>query len=128
MLHIFILLLLLVATPVIAQPTQNLVILTTFSETGLRPILDAFKEKHPQSEIQVIQRREASGLRLLSQKKHDIDIIISSSPTFFQPLIKTQKLLPFGKAKARQNQQQRCLKILSLLVILALVCYGISII
>ncbi|WP_318456421.1 ABC transporter substrate-binding protein [Photobacterium leiognathi] len=106
MLHIFILLLLLVATPVIAQPTQNLVILTTFSETGLRPILDAFKEKHPQSDVQVIQRREASGLRLLSQKKHDIDIIISSSPTFFQPLIKTQKLLPFGKAKARQNQQQ----------------------
>ncbi|PSW42620.1 ABC transporter substrate-binding protein [Photobacterium leiognathi] len=106
MLHIFILLLLLVATPVIAQPTQNLVILTTFSETGLRPVLDAFKEKHPQSEVQVIQRREASGLRLLSQKKHDIDIIISSSPTFFQPLIKTQKLLPFGKAKARQNQQQ----------------------
>ncbi|WP_434138133.1 ABC transporter substrate-binding protein [Photobacterium leiognathi] len=106
MLHIFILLLLLVATPVIAQPTQNLVILTTFSETGLRPVLDAFKEKHPQSDVQVIQRREASGLRLLSQKKHDIDIIISSSPTFFQPLIKTQKLLPFGKAKARQNQQQ----------------------
>ncbi|GAD28858.1 ABC transporter substrate-binding protein [Photobacterium leiognathi] len=105
MLHIFILLLV-VATPIIAQATPNLVILTTFSEEGLSPIIDRFKEEHPQSNIKVIQRREASGLRFLDDQKKNIDIIISSSPTFFQPLINSQQLLPFGKAKARKEQQQ----------------------
>ncbi|KPA54294.1 phosphate starvation-inducible protein PsiE [Photobacterium leiognathi subsp. mandapamensis] len=105
MLHIFILLLV-IATPIIAQATPNLVILTTFSEEGLSPIIDRFKEEHPQSNIKVIQRREASGLRFLDDQKKNIDIIISSSPTFFQPLINSQQLLPFGKAKARKEQQQ----------------------
>ncbi|MCG3863226.1 MULTISPECIES: ABC transporter substrate-binding protein [unclassified Photobacterium] len=93
-------------TPVLAQPTQNLIILTTFSESALNPIVKQFKHQHPKSEIRVIARREESGLRLLQQDNHDIDIIISSSPTFFQPLINSQKLLPFSNAKIRKTRKQ----------------------
>ncbi|PSV29834.1 ABC transporter substrate-binding protein [Photobacterium sp. GB-72] len=94
------------ATPVLAQPTQNLIVLTTFSESVLNPIVKQFKQQYPESEVRVIVRREESGLRLLQQNNHDIDIIISSSPTFFQPLINSQKLLPLHETTIRKTPQQ----------------------
>ena len=101
------------AAPVLAQPTQNLIVLTTFSESVLNPIVKEFKQQYPKSEVRVIVRREESGLRLLQQNNHDIDIIISSSPTFFQPLINNQKLLPLNEAKIKQTPPQLSRNVIS---------------
>lgn len=92
---------------VLAKPAENLNILTTFSESALSSVINTFQLYYPHSDIRIIQRREASGLRLLQQKHHDIDIVLSSSPTFFQPLIHSKTLLPLGKLHAPRMQQHQ---------------------
>lgn len=78
----------------IAAPTKQLIILTTFTESSITPITQQFQQQYPDAVIKVLHRREESGLRLLSKNDHDIDIVISSSPTLFMPLIENNRLLP----------------------------------
>lgn len=66
-----------------AKPTNQLVVLTTFRLEAIKPILEAFKQDHPELQFTILHRRETSGLRLLEQADHDIDLVISSSLSLF---------------------------------------------
>lgn len=69
------------------KPTE-LVVLTTFSEAPIRELMNAFMATEPDVNIKVIYRKTASAERLLKQQHlHRVDIIISSSASFFSNLI-----------------------------------------
>ncbi|MBC7005308.1 ABC transporter substrate-binding protein [Photobacterium sp. BZF1] len=94
-----------------AKPTDQLIILTTFTVESLQPLLKQFKQLYPEVHFTVLHRREISGLRLLSYDDHDIDIVISSSRSLFTPLVEKERLLPLNVLNFDTAfQQQRFLQ------------------
>ncbi|PSW08415.1 ABC transporter substrate-binding protein [Photobacterium rosenbergii] len=94
-----------------AKPTDQLIILTTFTVESLQPLLKQFKQLYPEVHFTVLHRREISGLRLLSYDDHDIDIVISSSRSLFTPLVEKERLLPLNALNFDTAfQQQRFLQ------------------
>ncbi|WP_064602445.1 ABC transporter substrate-binding protein [Photobacterium sp. J15] len=80
----------------LAKSTNNLIILTTFSESSIEPVIQQFKQQHPETSVKVLHRRGEAGLRLLEKQAHDIDIVISSSRLAFMPVIEKNEFLPLG--------------------------------
>ncbi|PSW13906.1 ABC transporter substrate-binding protein [Photobacterium sanctipauli] len=101
--------LLLFITPCFVAATNQLIILTTFTEASLQPLLKQFQQHHPDTEFKVLHRREASGLRLLSDNQHDIDIVISSSLSLFIPLSQQNRILPLNELNYDSAVQQQLL-------------------
>lgn len=94
-----------------AKPTDQLIILTTFTVESLQPLLKQFKQLYPEVHFTVLHRREISGLRLLSYDDHDIDIVISSSRSLFTTLVEKERLLPLNALNFDTAfQQQRFLQ------------------
>ncbi|MGF1726277.1 ABC transporter substrate-binding protein [Photobacterium nomapromontoriensis] len=91
----------------LAKPTNQLVILTTFTEDALQPVLLAFKKHHPETHFRVIHRRVISGMRLLSQNGHDIDIVLSSTLSLFNALNEQRTLLPLNELSYDSSFQQQ---------------------
>lgn len=63
----------------------------------------------------ILHRREVAGLRLLEQNDHDIDIVISSSPSLFNYLSEQNSLMPlnalnYDSAFQRQRFMQQTLE------------------
>lgn len=105
------LLLLFILSPTcLAAPANHLIILTTFSEASITPITNEFQKLYPDSTIKVLHRRVDSGARLLSKSEHDIDLVISSSPALFLPLIKQGTLKPLPTAINQAQLQPTYLK------------------
>ncbi|EAS42631.1 ABC transporter substrate-binding protein [Photobacterium profundum] len=105
------LLLLLILSPTcFATPTNHLIILTTFSEASITPVTNKFQQLYPDSTIKILHRRADSGVRLLSKNDHDIDLVISSSPALFLPLVKKGTLKPLPTTINQTLQQQTDLK------------------
>jgi len=92
----FIILMLFFSSACIAAPTNQLIILTTFTESSITPVTQQFQQQYPNVTIKVLHRREESGLRLLNKNDHDIDIVISSSPALFLSLIENNRLQPLS--------------------------------
>ncbi len=99
-----ILLLLILSPTCFATPTNHLIILTTFTEASITPITNKFQQLYPDSTIKVLHRRADSGVRLLNKNDHDIDLVISSSPALFLPLIKKDTLKPLAATTTEINQ------------------------
>lgn len=91
----------------LAQPTNQLVILTTFTENALQPVLQAFKEHYPKTHFRVLHRRVISGQRLLNQNDHDIDIVLSSTLSLFTALNERGSLLPLNELNYDSTFQQQ---------------------
>ncbi|MGF1863528.1 ABC transporter substrate-binding protein [Photobacterium profundum] len=105
------LLLLLILSPTcFATPTNHLIILTTFSEASITPVTNKFQQLYPDSTIKILHRRADSGVRLLSKNDHDIDLVISSSPALFLPLVKKGTLKPLPTAINQTQLQPTDLK------------------
>lgn len=81
----------------LAEPTNKLIILTTFTESSITPVTQNFQKHYPEVSIKILHRREESGRRLLAKDDHDIDIVISSSPSLFLPLQERDRLLPLNQ-------------------------------
>ncbi|GAL08143.1 iron ABC transporter substrate-binding protein [Photobacterium aphoticum] len=90
-----------------AKPTNQLVVLTTFRLEAIKPILEAFKQDHPELQFTILHRRETSGLRLLEQADHDIDLVISSSLSLFSTLSEQKRLLPLNELNYDSAFQQQ---------------------
>lgn len=90
-----------------AKPTDQLIILTTFTVESLQPILKQFQQQYPEVHFTILHRRETSGLRLLSHEDHDIDIVISSSRSLFAPLVDEDRLLPLNALNFDSTFQQQ---------------------
>ncbi|WP_273857425.1 ABC transporter substrate-binding protein [Photobacterium sp. GSS17] len=90
-----------------AQPTNQLIILTTFTRESLQPVLDAFQQYYPDVSFSVLHRRETSGLHLLNQDNHDIDVVLSSSLSLFSTLEEQQRLLPLETLNFDSTSQQQ---------------------
>ena len=90
-----------------AKPTDQLIILTTFTVESLQPLLKQFKQQYPEVHFTILHRRETSGLRLLSHEDHDIDIVISSSRSLFTPLVEEDRLLPLNALNFDTTFQQQ---------------------
>ncbi|WP_299021388.1 ABC transporter substrate-binding protein [uncultured Photobacterium sp.] len=94
----------------LAKSTNNLIILTTFSESSIEPVIQQFQKQHPDASVKVLHRRGEAGLRLLEKPYHDIDIVISSSRLAFLPIIKKKGFLPLGDLQltpTAERQAQR---------------------
>jgi phosphoglycerate transport regulatory protein PgtC len=77
----------------------SLTVLTSFSETPVRAVIDGFAEQYPEIRVEVIYRRTTPSLRLLTEADAPpVDIIMSSSPTFFNTLDKAGLLAPLPNA------------------------------
>lgn len=64
-----------------------LTVLTSFSESPTQAMVEGFTQRHPEVKIEVIYRRTLSAQRLLSQwDSAPVDMVLSSSPTFFHSL------------------------------------------
>lgn len=75
----------------------SLTVLTSFSETPVRAVIDGFAEQYPEIRVEVIYRRTIPSLRLLTEAEAPpVDIIMSSSPTFFNTLDKAGLLAPLS--------------------------------
>ena len=90
-----------------AKPTDQLIILTTFTVESLQPILKQFNQQYPEVHFTILHRRETSGVRLLSYEDHDIDIVISSSRSLFTPLVEKERLLPLKALNFDSTSQQQ---------------------
>ena len=77
-----------------AEPTNKLIILTTFSESSLAPLTETFQQHYPDTSIKILHRRVESGRQLLEKSNHDIDIVITSSLSLFHPLLEQNRLFP----------------------------------
>lgn len=67
----------------------SLTVLTSFSETPVKAMVAGFTEANPGVRVEVIYRRTLPALRLLTQADGaPVDIVLSSSPTFFHSLDK----------------------------------------
>lgn len=79
--------------PAYAQKEQ-LVILTTFSQEPLLPLVAEFNKIHQDLEVKLLHRRTSSSIQLLSKSYiDDIDLILTSSPYLMSHLIKADKLV-----------------------------------
>lgn len=66
---------------------QPLVILTTLSDTPMRPLTEAFSARYPETKVQVVYRRVAIATRMMKQyPTQPVDIVMSSSANFFHHL------------------------------------------
>lgn len=73
-------------TPV-RSDEQPLVILTTLSDTPMRPLTEAFSARYPDTKVQVVYRRVAIATRMMKQyPTQPVDIVMSSSANFFHHL------------------------------------------
>lgn len=67
----------------------SLTVLTSFSETPVKAMVAGFTEANPGIKVEVIYRRTLPALRLLTQADGaPVDVVLSSSPTFFHSLDK----------------------------------------
>ncbi|WP_429109811.1 ABC transporter substrate-binding protein [Aeromonas media] len=65
----------------------SLTVLTSFSESPVRAMVAGFTEANPGVRVEVIYRRTLPALRLLTQADGaPVDVVLSSSPTFFHSL------------------------------------------
>ncbi|EPU1980137.1 hypothetical protein ACVVI9_005618, partial [Escherichia coli] len=72
-----------------AVQAASLTVLTSFSETPVKSVIDGFVQQYPDIRVEVIYRRTIPSLRLLAEgEAQSVDIIMSSSPTFFNTLDK----------------------------------------
>ncbi len=86
-LMLFVLALALNAPLIYAHATEPLVVLTTFSEEPMGALFEEFKQLHPNVPIQVVYRKTGPALKWVKQSSiHPVDMIISSTPTFFRDL------------------------------------------
>lgn len=70
-----------------ASAAEPLVVLTTFSEEPMGALFEEFKQLNPDVPIQVVYRRTGPALKWVKQSSiHPVDMIISSTPTFFRDL------------------------------------------
>ncbi|MGF1687177.1 extracellular solute-binding protein [Photobacterium japonica] len=90
-----------------AKPTNQLVVLTTFHLEAIQPILESFKKHHPKMTFTILHRRETSGLRLLQQADHDIDVVISSSLSLYATLSEQKRLVPLNELNYDSAFQQQ---------------------
>lgn len=85
---------LLLAAPARAE-NSCLVILTSFSESPIKALVDDYHRQPGSCPVRVIYRRTLPALRLLSQGgRTPVDVVISSSPTFFHALERMDLLAP----------------------------------
>jgi len=81
--------------PIGAAQAASLTVLTSFSETPVKSVIDGFVQQYPDIRVEVIYRRTIPSLRLLAEgEAPSVDIIMSSSPTFFNTLDKEGLLAP----------------------------------
>lgn len=104
---IFTLLMLFLSSACFAAPTNQLIILTTFTESSITPVTRKFQQHYPDASIKVLHRKEESGRRLLEKNDHDIDIVISSSHSLFLPLIEQSRLLSLDELSYDSDAQQQ---------------------
>lgn len=70
-----------------ARAAEPIVVLTTFSEEPMGALFEEFKQLNPDIPIQVVYRRTGPALKWVQQSSiNPVDMIISSSPTFFHDL------------------------------------------
>ncbi|MFB2802784.1 ABC transporter substrate-binding protein [Shewanella seohaensis] len=70
-----------------ARAAEPIVVLTTFSEEPMGALFEEFKQLNPDISIQVVYRRTGPALKWVQQSSiNPVDMIISSSPTFFHDL------------------------------------------
>lgn len=70
-----------------AKAAEPIVVLTTFSEEPMGALFEEFKQLNPDIPIQVVYRRTGPALKWVKQSSiNPVDMIISSSPTFFHDL------------------------------------------
>lgn len=82
-----------------APQAGSLTVLTSFSETPVKSVIDGFVQQYPGIRVEVIYRRTIPSLRLLTEAEApSVDIIMSSSPTFFNTLDKEGLLAPLPTA------------------------------
>ncbi|MFM4805390.1 ABC transporter substrate-binding protein [Aeromonas bivalvium] len=68
---------------------SSLTVLTSFSESPIKAMVEGFRQRHPEVRLEVIYRRTLSAQRLLTQADGaPVDVVLSSSPTFFHSLDK----------------------------------------
>ncbi|SSY52664.1 Fe3+ ABC transporter periplasmic protein [Aeromonas hydrophila] len=78
-----------VLLPFSTLQAASLTVLTSFSEAPVKAVIEGFAEQYPGVRIEVIYRRTIPSLRLLTEAgAPKVDIIMSSSPTFFNTLDK----------------------------------------
>ncbi len=72
---------------------EELVILTTFSNEPLVPLVKEFNRMHTDVKVKVIHRRASSSLQLLKKSYSDhIDLLLTSSPYIINHLANANKL------------------------------------
>ncbi|MGN5001129.1 ABC transporter substrate-binding protein [Aeromonas sp. 80P] len=78
-----------VLLPFSTLQAASLTVLTSFSEAPVKAVIEGFAEQYPGIRVEVIYRRTIPSLRLLTEADApQVDIIMSSSPTFFNTLDK----------------------------------------
>lgn len=84
---------------------STLTVLTSFSEAPVKAVIEGFSRQYPAVRVEVIYRRTLPALRLLTaDDAPGVDIIMSSSPTFFTrwirrvcwPVYRLKQCLPIG--------------------------------
>ncbi|WP_375749486.1 ABC transporter substrate-binding protein [Vibrio sp. HN007] len=79
-----------------AYSSQNkLIVLSTFSKGSLEVLADTFEQMYPDVDVEFIYRRTQSSVKLLSRgNRHNIDLILTSSPLLVQRLMHQNKISP----------------------------------
>ncbi|SIR39605.1 ABC transporter substrate-binding protein [Aeromonas veronii] len=73
--------------PLTPLHASTLTVLTSFSEAPVKAVIEGFSQQYPAIRVEVIYRRTLPALRLLTaDDAPGVDIIMSSSPTFFHTL------------------------------------------
>ncbi|MBV7262796.1 ABC transporter substrate-binding protein [Photobacterium sp. WH24] len=76
-----------------AANSTPLVVLTTFSEGPMTSLIEHYQQDYPERNIQIIYRRTEPAARLVWQPSlKPVDLVISSSPTFFHALAEANLL------------------------------------
>lgn len=89
--------LILISGTAFAGSREQLVILTTDNPALLSPGVELFQQHYPNLDVQILQRREADALAMLSAPNHDVDVVFSSSIRLFRPLTNHNALIPVAR-------------------------------
>lgn len=91
----FLLLTVLMFTSMGGAHCASLTVLTSFSEVPVKALVDDFVKQNPNVNIEIIYRRTFPALRMLDHNRGiPVDVMMSSSPTFFNTLDKAGQLAP----------------------------------
>lgn len=75
--------------------SKSLTVLTSFSEAPVKALVDDFVKQNPDVNVEIIYRRTLPALRVLDHNRGmPVDVMMSSSPTFFNTLDKAGQLAP----------------------------------